>query len=183
MDFDEQVKRFADATRSILELAEAMEPEPDADGVRSEAEFYISLAAAAKQAIRESGKSREQVIDGINRRWGRVGPGSATDTGEDSKRPISVHMFNNYLSKPAESRLPTWLVVAICEETGTTVTIGAMAAKIDATVISASERHELMLGKLEQHIKGMHAFKRQLQKGRGSRCGVRRITGGISDDV
>jgi hypothetical protein len=125
-------------------------------GIETEDEFYVELAAACKQAIRQSGMSREQVLDEINRRFGR--------TGEDGRKPLSIHMFNNHLSKPQESRVPAWLVWAVCRATGSLAPFRVQVEALGGVVAAAEEETELLFGKLERHIRQLQAAKRSLAR-------------------
>jgi len=195
--FCEQVETFISTTTAMAELAhEVFIPEPEPE-MESEEELYVELAAACKAAIRESGLSREEVLGRVNRHFGRSGSpigsgmtgqadkedgsregrpaGSPVDprmtgTQSDPKRPLSINMFNNYLSKPGEIKLPVWVVYGISLATGSLRPFRALVAGLGGKVISANEETELLLGKLEQHIREGAAIKRQLQRelsGRG----------------
>lgn len=185
--FCEQVETFISTTTAMAELAhEVFIPEPEPE-MESEEELYVELAAACKAAIRESGLSREEVLGRVNRHFGRSGDdkkdgslegraaGSPVDprmtgTQSDPKRPLSINMFNNYLSKPGEIKLPVWVVYGISLATGSLRPFRALVAGLGGKVISANEETELLLGKLEQHIREGAAIKRQLQRelsGRG----------------
>jgi hypothetical protein len=162
LDFSLQVEVFVDAARSMLELKQA--PPPHDPDIETEAELYVEIAGACKAAIRESGKSREQILDAINSQFHKV------DGDPAGKKPLTINMFNNYLSKPTENRIPVWLLYGIAAVTGSLKPFRPLVAGLGGKIITSVEETELLLGKLEQHIRDGATLKRQLQRelsGRG----------------
>jgi len=90
------------------------------------AEGCIEIAATVKSALRASGMSREEMVDAINAYFG---------VDRKGKR-LSIHMFNNHLSKPAGYPLPAVYIFAIQHITGSLETIEALAKSEQARVIS-----------------------------------------------
>lgn len=170
IDFCQQIDQFCEYTKAIAERAQAPAQLPTDEPVKeSKAELYVELAAACKQAIRDSGLSREEVLERINEYYSVSDDAEGSD-GSESSRPTSIHVFNNHLSKPHECRMPTWLLLGIIVATDNLTPLDVLASRRGATVISANERAELLVGKLEQHLKEGAAIKRQLSKmlsGRG----------------
>ena len=109
----------------------------------------MTIAAAAKKAIRQTNLSREQILEAIN------------DYFEDKK--LSKHMFNHYLSKPTEYPMPAALVFAIQRITGSLEIIKELAGAEGARVISGVEVRQMTLGKLEETIIEMQKLKKELK--------------------
>ncbi len=155
-NFAEHVEAFSRATEAIGELAEAVgRPSQHIEGEPSEEAMVIQITAACKQAIRESGLSREQVLDRVNKLLGRSGS-------EESKRPISIHMFNNYLSKPRDFTIRYTIIKAIARITGSKRIVEAFVKDQSLIVIGADDQIELWLGKWEHHKEQGESAKRRL---------------------
>jgi len=164
MEFCERIETFAEVTREILDHANAAVKALECtEGIETEDELHVEIAAACKQAIRESGMTRDQVLDGINRYLGRTEDGETPDR----KKKYSIHMLNNWLSKPSDNRLPTRVLHAIVKITGSLVPYEVLVADAGGVVISSAERTELQLGKLEQLIREAASMKRQLMRSKG----------------
>lgn len=157
LPFEMEVQTYCAAARSILEHAK---PAPNTDniGTESEIEFNVGRVSACKEAIRRSGMSREQVLDRANALFGRSG----TRADDEAKRPLSLNMLNNYLSKPTETVLPPWVMHAICEVTNDIGPYQWAVAKLGGVIISGEERKEMLLGKLDQNIRAGQRLKREL---------------------
>jgi hypothetical protein len=139
-------------------------PSPSETGHDAEGELYAEINAAVLAAIRDSGLSREQVLDHANARFGR--------DGADGKRPVSIHILNNMLaeSKP-ESRLPLWLIEGICAAVQSVAPVAAMARRLGAVVLSETDALEARLGKLD-------SLQREVSQGKAEiRRMLRRIKG------
>lgn len=147
--FDEKLARYEAARADVLAACD------DAGAPRSfdtRAEACIEIAAAVKRAIRHTGLSREEVVDQINEYFG--------------DRRLSLHMFNHYLSKPAQYPLPAYLIFALLEITGSLEIAQALVDPIEARVISREEVRLMNLGKLDQTISEMQRLKKTLKEAR-----------------
>lgn len=132
-------------------------------------EDCIELAAAAKRAVRQSGMSREEVVDKINKLYGWISvddlkekQGGKKEKGQDH---LSYFMFNHHLSKPTEYPLPGYLLYAIQRVTESLQLASSLAEDMGGDTISKEEKTDLALGKLELSISEMQKLKREL-KGR-----------------
>jgi len=157
-DFDAQVEQYVAARQ---EIEEAIEQGPPSHPFENEMEVSIEIAGAAKRAIREWGGSREQLVDEINAFFGRSSQGAQADPPE-CRNPLSIHMLNNYLSKPVEYPLPAYLLVAIHHVTGLLYPAAAIVAYEGAQVATGAELRQMTLGKLEETISEMRRLKREL---------------------
>lgn len=157
-DFDAQVDQYVAARQ---EIEDAIEQGPPRHSFENEMEISIEIAAAAKRAIREWGWSREQLVDEINTFFGRTQEGAKADPPE-CRNPLSIHMLNNYLSKPVEYPLPAYLLVAIHHVTGLLYPAAAIVAYEGAQVATGAELRQMTLGKLEETISEMRRLKREL---------------------
>ncbi len=159
-EFDAQVERYIEARQQIAEAIEAG-PKPSLKEVENEFEVCIELAAAAKRCIREWGGSREQLVDGINAFFGRTAEGAQADP-PTCRNPLTIHMLNNYLSKPIDYPLPAYLLVAIQHVTGFLYPSRAIVSYEGAQVATGSELRQMTLGKLEETLFEMRRLKREL---------------------
>ena len=155
-DFDRTLDTYQKAKEEILEACH--EPRP-AKSMDNEAEACIEIAAAIKRAIRHSNLSREQVVDGINAYFGRAPK-------NDGKKPLTIHMLNNYLSKPVQYPIPTYYIYAIQHVTGSLAPARALVEPLDARVITGVEVRQMALGKLDETIQEMQRLKRELRGGK-----------------
>jgi hypothetical protein len=163
MDFDARVEAFVEVKTGLFD-AVACRPMPH-QGVENEMEACIEIAAAIKRTVRESGLSREQLVDGINAYFGRTDAGAEADP-PICRKPLTIHMLNNYLSKPCEYPLPAYYLYAIHHVTGILEPAATIVAAEGAQVATAEEIGLLQLGKLEQTLDEMRRLRRELRGGR-----------------
>jgi hypothetical protein len=161
-NFDEKVDAYVSAKQEILEAMEA-KPRPS-QPVESEFEACVEIAAAIKQAIRPTGMSRDQLVDAINAYFGRTDEGAATEP-PICRKPLTIHMLNNYLSKPLEYPLPAYYLYAVHHVTGSLLPAQAIVSVEGAKVATGMEIRHMTLGRLEQSIAEMQQLKKELKKG------------------
>jgi len=151
---DPRQKSLFDFTQKIESLQKVKEeitqdpPKPNKQ-IESFGEACVTIAAAAKKAIRQTNLSREQMVEAINGYFG--------------DRNLSIHIFNHYLSKPTEYPLPAALIFAIQRITNSLEIIKEIAGAECARVISGIEVRQMALGKLEETIVEMQKLKRELK--------------------
>lgn len=132
-------------------------------------EACIELAAAVKRAVREYGKRtgirdiRKHMVAEINKYFGA----SVQDVPESSKMPLSIHMFNHYLSKPAEYPMPGALLYAIHHITGSLEPCRTFTDAEGGEVITREDRQHLMLGRAEAALLELQRVKKELKGGLG----------------
>jgi hypothetical protein len=164
-DFSQRIEDLCETVQAIAECDLARQDEERTD--RSKAEFYIEVSAACKRAIRESGFSRAQIVDLINENWKPL-----EEEEDQSQRPaLTKPMLDNYLSKPVQSRLPAWLIYAICEVTTSLEPLAVQAANLGGQCIAAHEKTELTLGKIEAQLRIGTLLKRDIIKRYGTKIG------------
>jgi len=133
-------------------------------------EDCIELAAAAKRTVRQSGMSREAVVDEINKLYGWISVDDLKENQGGKKKKgqkhLSYPMFSHHLSKPTEYPLPGYLLYAIQRVTESLQLANSLAEDMGGDTISKEEKTDLALGKLELSISEMQKLKREL-KGRG----------------
>ncbi len=158
-DFNRKIQDVCAALQAIDEQKEAKRQSDRTE--RSRAEFYIEIAAACKRAIRDSGLSRDQVVDLINENWAPL----EEETKDPNFKPILTRpMLDNYLSKPVDCRIPAWLIYAICEVTESLEPLAVQAENLGASIVGADEQDELTLGKLEAQLRAGAILKREFVK-------------------
>jgi hypothetical protein len=148
LDFDRKIETYQTAKQDALDACQ--ETQKKEIGSRDEA--CVEIAVACKRAIRHSDMSREQIVDAINNYF--------------SERRLSIHMFNNYLSKPCKYPLPSYYLYAIQYVTGSLEPVQALAEPMDARVISGAEIRHMALGKLDETILEMQRLKKELRGAR-----------------
>lgn len=156
LDFTAQVDTLLDAKAQLIS---AIEAKTTPHQVESADEACIEIAAAVKRALRESGLSREELVEGINRYFGRL------DALDLPGHKLSLHMLNHYLSKPTDYPIPAYYLFAIHHVCNSLEPARAIVAAEGARVASGAEVRQMQLGKLEETLMEMHRLKREL-KGR-----------------
>ena len=131
----------------------------------NEFEFSMAIAAGIKRAIDRSGYSREQVVDKINDFFGRSKADAHADT-PTCRNPLSIHMLNNYLSKPQVNPIPAYYLFAIHRITKDLEPIRVMAESEGAQIATAEDIRHMALGRLEEHLAEMNTLKKQLGSNR-----------------
>jgi len=147
---------FGERVVSHLNETEEILAEIYTHKARQEIENYeeacMALAMGIKTAIKESGDSRADVADKVNKYFGWPTAGemeTLKKTGKDKGvKHLSVHMFNHYLSKPAEYPIPGYLIYAIQHATESLAPCRSFAEAEGGEVVSMSEREILSVGKL-----------------------------------
>ena len=129
-----------------------------ANVIESHEEACIEIAASIKRALRSSGLSRDQLVDAINKYFGWAETGT--------KKQLTIHMLNHYLSKPAEYPIPASLIFAIQHITRSLGIAGTFAEAEGGRVITRDEIRELAIGKLDDSILEMQRLKRELRGGK-----------------
>lgn len=160
LPFGERVEKHLKDKEKILTEISTSKPLPQ---IESYEEACILLAMAMKDAIRESGLSREQVTDGINQFFGWEEKDKVKKRGEKGLQYLSVHMMNHYLSKPVEYPIPGPILFAFNHVTGSLATCRAFVKAEDGDVITQDEKQELLLGKLEKTIFEMQKLKKEFK--------------------
>lgn len=144
----------------------AAEPVVVSCGIHNEMEDCIHIASAIARTVRECGLSREQLVDAINSYFGRSEEGAAAEP-PTCRKPLSIHMLNNYLSKPQEYPIPAYYLFAIHNVTGIIEPGATIIAATGGQVITAEEIKLLQLGKLEQTLDQIHKIRREIRAANG----------------
>jgi hypothetical protein len=164
-DFDALVDEYIEVKSDLVEAAHG--PAQPHHGAENEMEACIEIAAAVKRTLRESHLSREQLVDGINAYFGRSDEGADADQ-PTCRKPLTIHMLNNYLSKPCEYPLPAYYLYAIHHVTGIIEPGATIVAAAGGQVATAEEVRLLQLGKLEQALDELRRLRSEL-RGRAKR--------------
>jgi hypothetical protein len=127
-------------------------------------EACIAVASATKQAISETGLSREQVVDRINKYFGRTKKGCKGDNPICFKL-LTISMLNNYLGKPLEYKLPAYLIFAFNEVTKSLIIPETFVKMMGGEVLRAEEVKSHTLIKIQKNIDELGKLKKQLAKG------------------
>lgn len=160
LDFDSPINEYRKLRENILSGSRA-----NAVQAENYDEACIEIAAAIKRMLRESGMSREEVVDAINEYFGWSPPPAPSRVGGEKTKakPLSIHMFNHYLSKPAEYPMPTVYVFAIHHITRSLEVARLLAEAEEGRVVSKGEVRELALGKLDNAIQEMQRLKKEFR--------------------
>lgn len=147
-DFETPIREYENLRVKLIS------PPERRNRVENYAEACIEIAATVKAAQRASGLKREQLLKEVNAYFGPTKRGAPR---------FSSHMFNHYLSKPAEYPMPAVLIFAIQHITGSLETISRFAQAEDARVISGEEVRKLAIGKLDDAIAEMQRLKKEFR--------------------
>lgn len=112
-----------------------------------ETELCNEIAMAVKQELRDSGLSREQLLDRMNQFLGRTEEGH---TERLCKKPLTLNMLNNYLSKPSEYPIPAAFLFAFQSIFGTHRVSNMIVSASGAQVISGEDLRRLALIKVRE---------------------------------
>ena len=146
-DFDRSIDEYRDLKNEILTT------EPQKTN-HTDQEACIEIAAALKRMQRQSGLSREQLVDLVNEYFG---------WNEKSSKRLTIHMFNHYLSKPVQYPIPSYYIFAIQHVTGSLEICQAYAEAENAKVISRDEVRQMTLGKIDENIMELQRLKKELR--------------------
>jgi hypothetical protein len=151
-DFDTPIEAYSRLRDELLQTPAACST------IETYDEGCIELAAALKRTIRETGKSRDDIVDAINAYFGWP-----TD---DKRKCLTLATFNNYLSKPIEYPIPAIYIVAIQHICRSLEPTRFFADLEGGKVISGDEVRKLALGKLDDAINEMRRLKREFRGGK-----------------
>ncbi|MEW6263356.1 MAG: hypothetical protein AB1641_09780 [Thermodesulfobacteriota bacterium] len=143
--FEDRLERYQAARADVLESCRDQAPPRQFESM---AEACAEIALAVKRVIRRSGLSRDQVLDRINAYFGMR---------------LSSHMFNHYLSKPAQYPLPAYLLYPLMQIASSLEIAQALVEPLGARVISREEVRLMALGKLDQMVSEMQRLKREIK--------------------
>ena len=133
--WETRVDRYVEAKEALEEAIASPQP---SQPVENEFEACIEVAAAVKQAIRDWGRTREELVEKINQYFGRSAEGAEGET-PACRKPLSIHMLNNYLSKPTEYPLPAYYLFAIHHITGSLAPAETIVAAEGVRVATGQE--------------------------------------------
>jgi hypothetical protein len=81
----------------------------------------------------------------------------------ESKKRLSIHIFNHYLSKPCEYPIPAAMLFAVLRVTGSLEPLKPLAEAEGGRVITGDEVRKLALGKLDDAIMEMQKLKKEIR--------------------
>jgi len=159
-DYDAKIEEYVQLKTEILK-----DKTPAPRQAHSWEEACVELAAACKAAVKQSGLSRDQVVDRINEYfgWEKNRDQKSADRDQKTKGELSIHMFNHYMSKPSEYPLPSYLIFAIQSVTGSLIPCKCLASAENAKVISNDEVKHYTIGKIDDNILELQKLKKELR--------------------
>ena len=146
-NFDRHIDEYRDLKAEILD----QEPQKVNHTYQ---EACIEIAAALKRMQRQSGLSREQLVDLVNEYFG---------WGAKSIKRLTIHMFNHYLSKPVQYPIPSYYIFAVQAVTVSLEICQTFAGAEHARVISRDEVRQMTLGKIDENIMELQRLKKELR--------------------
>lgn len=152
LDFASKVDNLIEQKQELFRTARPSGPPP----IENHEELCVEIAGAIKRAIKNTGLSREQIVDEINDYFGW--------TGKDASKQISVHTLNNYIAKPVERPIPAYLLFPIIRITGSLELLQIFAEPEGARIISQDEVKDLSIGKIDNTIAELQRERRELLK-------------------
>ena len=158
-DFDKHIEEYTSLKEHILNI------QPNSPQNQSYEEACIEVAVSIKRMIRRTNMSREQVVDAINDYFAWKKPSVTEKTGNEygKQRYLSIHMFNHFLSKPAEYPIYAFYIFAIQRVTDSLELAQCFAEAEGARVISGDEVRQMTLGKVDETILEMQRLKKELR--------------------
>lgn len=157
LDFDREVDEAIEVMSQLAKGHVEITAEPDEDEPIDCDSFYILIAEACKDAIRGTGLSREQMVDAINTSF-------AFSESEGTANPITIHLLNNYLSKPTLNRMPLHVLKAICGITANHGPLDVFVRRLGLSIITEVESIHTDMGKLDELSRHLAATKTSLRK-------------------
>ncbi|MCG8643314.1 MAG: hypothetical protein MI862_26545 [Desulfobacterales bacterium] len=131
----------------------------------NEFQLCVSLAAEVKRAMDDANLSREETVDLINEYFGRTKEEAEKDD-PLCRNPLTIHMFNKYLSKPAEAPIPGYYLFAIHHVTNSLRPAQIFVEAEGAKIATGDEIRQMALGKLEEHIVEIKKLKKEIKGSR-----------------
>lgn len=160
LKFKQKFNRLIESTR---ELGESMSEDKQEYLEGSDIAGCYAVAETIKKMIREAGFSVEQMVDKINAFFGRSAELASHDK-PGCLKPLTVPYFKNYLSKPAESRIPAYYVFAIQHICGSLCLAKLFTAAMGGEVITAEENRLLLIAKVQEKQREMKEIEIALKK-------------------
>ncbi|WP_035238095.1 hypothetical protein [Desulfobacter vibrioformis] len=160
-EFPSKLEKVLEERRQLKEKIVTGPPKPRA--TENEFGLCVALAAAIKKAIDDANLSREQLVDGVNCYFGRTAEDAEKKEDMICRNPLTIHMLNNYLSKPAETPIPAYYLFAIHHITKSLEPARAFVEAEGAKIATGSEIRQMALGKLEEHIVEINKLKKELK--------------------
>ncbi len=157
--FEKKIDAYVDQK---MEIQQAIHENPKPEPVENEFEACIEIAAAIKRAIRKWGGSRDTLVDEINKYFGRSKDGALAEPPE-CRKPLTINMMNNYLSKPVDAPIPVYYLFAIQAITGDLEPARILVEPEGAKIATGEEVRQMNLGKLEENITELQKLKRELK--------------------
>lgn len=157
--FEERVDRYVEER---MDLTAAMAELSEKEDNISEFELCVRIAGELGGMVQRSGLSRDQIVDRLNEYLGRTEDGAKSDPPE-CRKPLTIHMLNNYICKPDKYPAQAYLVAALQHVCGELAVTQVMVDLDGGKVVNAEESKLLALGKLENHITEMQKLRRELK--------------------
>lgn len=147
-EYKERVKELMHQHDEIgRALNDVVDQGPESACGENEEELCNEVAAALKADLRDSGMSRDQLLDKLNEFLGRTEDGYKQDK---CKKPMSLDMLNNYMSKPIKYPLPSHFQYAFNKIFGSFRIQNTIVGAMKAQVISGEDIRRLTLMKIRE---------------------------------
>lgn len=147
-EYKERVKELMRQHDEIgRDLNNVVDQGPESACGENEEELCNEVAAALKADLRESGMSRDELLDKVNAFLGRTEEGYKK---EACKKPMTLNMLNNYMSKPSEYPLPSHFQYAFNKIFGSFRIQNTIVGAMKAQVISGEDIRRLTLMKIRE---------------------------------
>jgi hypothetical protein len=152
LDFDTPIAEYSRMREELIQMPSTLSQTETYD------EACIELAASVKRTIRESGKSRDIIVEAINLYFG-------WDI-KDKRKCLTLATFNNYLSKPVQYPLPAFYIIAIQHICHSLEPTRYFADLEGGKVITGDEVRKLALGKLDDAMNEIRRLKKEFRGGK-----------------
>ena len=158
--FKRKYDLFVESTRA---LGESLNNKPIEYNEGSDISACYAVANAVKAMMKASGIEQKQMPDLINTYFGRSEELASQDK-PGCLKPLTLPYFKNYMSKPAECRLPAYYVFAIQDICKSLTLSELFAAPHGGVVISAEENRLLLIAQLQEKQRKMKELEIELKK-------------------
>ncbi len=160
LQFKKKFNSFLEATK---EMYEPLEIKKDSEFLEhNDLAACFCVASSIKKSIRQSGYSRAEIVDLINEYFNRTEKG-ATEEPPACLKPLTISMFDSYLSKPTQYRIPAYYLFAIQSVCNTLDPSKIFVEAMGGEVITSEESQQLTIAKVQDAQRKLKVLEKELK--------------------
>lgn len=161
MTFAKRSEKHIASTREMVDsIYKKQRPEPE-----SEMELGFRFILALKDAYKSADMSVDQLVDAINTLLHRSDAAADADP-PTCKKPLTVPMMYNYLSKPIEYPMPAVILYAAQHVTGSLSPAAVFVESMGGKIATQEEVRMMALGKIYENIAELKQLEKSLKGAR-----------------